>query len=84
VSGTVKVRLSGTLDAELAEFGLEQLIDDGEPPEIAYAFRYFQSLEQALVLPEGFEPATVEVEIWPREPRGEPITRSFQWVAVSG
>jgi len=84
VSGTVKVRLSGTLDAELAEFGLEQLIADGEPHEIAYAFRYFQSLEQALVLPEGFEPATVEVEIWPREPRGEPITRRFQWAAVSG
>jgi hypothetical protein len=84
VSGTVKVRLSGTLDAEVAEFGLEQLIADGEPQEIAYAFRYFQSLEQALVLPEGFEPAPGEVEIWPRAPRGEPITRSFQWAAVSG
>jgi hypothetical protein len=51
---------------------------------MGYDFRYFQSIEQALVLPVGFEPATVEVEIWPREPRGERISRSFEWAAVTG
>lgn len=84
VSGTVRVKVSGSLDDAVAEFDLEQLAVDGELREIAYGFRYFQSLEQGLVLPAGFEPDTVVVEIWPREPRGEPITRSFQWAAVSG
>lgn len=84
VSGTVRVKLSGSLDDAAAEFDLEQLTVDGQLREIAYGFRYFQSLEQGLVLPVGFEPDTVVVEIWPREPRGEPITRSFQWAAVSG
>lgn len=84
VSGTVRVRVSGSLDDDLAEFDLGELAAGGEPQEIAYAFRYFQSLEQGLVLPVGFEPATVVVEIWPREPRGEPITRRFDWAAVSG
>jgi hypothetical protein len=84
VKGSVRVRLSGTLGAELAEFDLEQLVGEGERHDLAYDFRYFQSIEQALTLPIGFEPATVEVEIRPREPRGEPIMRSFQWAAVSG
>ena len=51
-------------------------------PEIDYGFRYFQSLEEDLVLPVGFEPATVEVEVRPREPRGEPLTQSFPWESV--
>ena len=84
VKGTVKVRLSGTLGPEVAEFDLAELVADGEAQEIGYDFRYFQSIEHALVLPVGFEPATVEVEIWPREPRGERIARSFEWAAVSG
>jgi len=84
VKGTVKVRLSGKLGAEVAEFDLAELVGNGEAQEIAYDFRYFQSIEHALVLPVGFEPATVEVEIWPREPRGERIERSFEWAAVSG
>jgi hypothetical protein len=84
VKGSVKVRMSGMLGAEPAEFDLTELVAEGEAQEIAYDFRYFQSIEHALVLPVGFEPATVEVEIWPREPRGERITRSFEWTAVSG
>ncbi|HEY7673383.1 MAG TPA: DUF6776 family protein, partial [Gammaproteobacteria bacterium] len=84
VKGAVKVRLTGVLDAAPAAFDLAELVTDGEAQEIAYDFRYFQSIEHALVLPAGFEPATVEVEIWPREPRGERITRSFEWAAVTG
>lgn len=83
VSGTVKVRLSGTLDGAPAELDLARLVEAGEPGEIAYEFRYFQRLDQALVLPVGFEPDTVGVEIWPREPRGEPVERRFPWLAGS-
>lgn len=84
VSGTVTVRLDGMLGGEAAGFELGQLVGDGGEAEIAYRFRYFQSLEQALVLPVGFEPETVEVEIRPREPRGDPILQRFEWAAVAG
>jgi hypothetical protein len=84
VSGAVRVTLSGTLDRNAAEFDLAELVEEGGTGEIVYGFRYFQSLEQNVVLPVGFEPDTVVVEIQPREPRGEPVTRSFQWAAVQG
>jgi hypothetical protein len=84
VTGTVRVRLSGSLDDEAAEFELGDLVAAGGPAEIAYGFRYFQSLEQGLVLPKGFEPEQIRIEIRPREPRGEPQTQTFSWAAVRG
>lgn len=84
VTGTVRVTLSGNLDDEAAEFGLPELAAEGSPTEIPYGFRYFQSLEQGLVLPVGFEPDQIRIEIRPREPRGEPQTQTFPWAAVSG
>ena len=84
VKGSVKVRLTGRLDSAPASFDLAELVADGEAQEIAYDFRYFQSIEHAMTLPVGFVPATVEVEIWPREPRGERTTRTFEWAAVTG
>ncbi len=82
VTGTVRIKFSGNLDGQPAEFALQDLVAEGTDPEIDYGFRYFQSLEEDLVLPVGFEPATVEVEVRPREPRGEPLTQSFPWASV--
>jgi hypothetical protein len=82
VAGTVRIKLSGSLDGEPAEFALGDLVAAGGDTEIDYGFRYFQSLEEDLVLPVGFEPATVEVEVRPREPRGDPVMQSFPWESV--
>src|SRR5690606_19552974 len=84
VSGVVKLRVAGRVGGEPASFALEELsADEAGPAELAYEFRYFQPLEQELVLPVGFEPASVEVEVLPGEPRGERIAQSFAW-AVRG
>lgn len=84
VSGLVRIRLLGARDGESAQYDLEQLAPEEADDGMAYEFRYFQSFEQEIRLPVGFEPATVEVEIWPTEPRGEPVTQSFAWSAVNG
>jgi hypothetical protein len=36
-----------------------------------------------MVLPVGFEPTNLVVEIWPSEPRGEPVTEAFDWSAIA-
>jgi hypothetical protein len=84
VSGLARVRLLGMREGEPAQYDLEQLAPEDADDGMAYEFRYFQSFEQEIRLPVGFEPATVEVEIWPTEPRGEPVTESFAWSAVHG
>ena len=84
VAGFVRLRISGILNGEDVDLALEDLGEADGESELAYGFRYFQGLEQDLRLPEGFEPETVEVEVRPTQPRGEPLTRTFQWAAVSG
>lgn len=83
ITGTVQVKLAGHIGSELAEFELPQLLASDEVPDFSYGFRYFQSFEQELVLPSGFEPETVEILVVPRQPRGEPVAQRYQWAAVS-
>ncbi len=82
VAGVVRLNVMGKRGGEVVELGLGDLVAEGAPGELSYGFRYFQGLQQELVLPVGFEPDRVTVEIWPREPRGEQILQSFQWDAI--
>lgn len=87
VTGVVKLRIAGSRDGQPTALELEDLAPADGPrsaaEQLAYGFRYFQGLECELVLPAGFEPETVEVEIWPTEPRGERLTQSFAWSAIA-
>ena len=85
VSGVVRLQVEGTRNGESVSFGLEELAPApaGGSDALAYAFRYFQGLEAELVLPVGFEPVRINVEIWPSEPRGERTAQSFAWSAVA-
>jgi hypothetical protein len=54
-----------------------------QPAVLQYSFRYFQDFEGDLMLPAGFTPGRVEVEVKPRS-GGASVKRSFEWAAVSG
>ena len=81
-SRTVKLQLDGMRDGQNASFDLEDLAAPDGSYDMAYEFRYFQGLETEFVLPVGFEPDRIEVEISPTEPRGEHLTQSFEWSDV--
>src|SRR5690606_4228647 len=80
-AGVVRLEVSGSLYGEPATLGLEELSGTDELDELEYDFRYFQGLEQELVLPVGFEPLGLSVEVLPSEPRAEPLTQTFDWAA---
>lgn len=84
VTGSVRANFSGTLDGEPAQFGLDDVGSESSATDIPYGFRYFQTLELGLMLPDGFEPAELEIQVWPRTPRGDTIVQSFAWEAISG
>lgn len=84
VTGSVRAVLRGTLDGEAVEYGLDEIGAESEATDIPYAFRYFQTLELGLSLPEGLEPAELEIQVWPQSPRGETIVQSFPWPRISG
>jgi hypothetical protein len=62
---------------------LTDLVVDRHAYDTTYEFRYFQGLETDFVVPAGFEPQRVTVEISPTEPRGDRSTQSFDWSPVT-
>jgi hypothetical protein len=84
VSGTVHFQFVGDVDGEPVALGLDALVSEGSDGDIGYSFRYFQDLQRELVLPAGFVPDEVQMQIRPREPSGQPIEQTFAWSAVSG
>lgn len=78
VSGSVVVQLEGVRDNRpvqlpLSEAGATARADGLLP----FQFRYFQNLEHDIVLPDGFEPRAVNVEV--RSARLAPVRESYPW-----
>ncbi|HEX9875128.1 MAG TPA: DUF6776 family protein [Gammaproteobacteria bacterium] len=84
VSGTVRFRISGTVDGAPRELGLSELATAEPSDDLAYSFRYFQDLQREIALPDGFQPAELTMEIRPREPSGEASSQSYDWSAIVG
>src|SRR5690606_24012742 len=84
VEGVVRLSVAGRGDGAPEKLDLAEISGDDEVSELEYGFRYFQGLEQELVLPVGFEPVTIEIEVRPSKPRGEPLMQTFDWAAASG
>jgi hypothetical protein len=64
VSGSVSIQIEGVRANRPEQLGLAQLADAARPDgQLPFKFRYFQKFEQDVVLPEGFEPRAVNVEV---------------------
>lgn len=81
VAGLAQVTLLGVKDGVPAHFSVGDLL--GKPrAELPFSFRYFQTIEQTVVLPEGFEPFETEVRVRSSKLRA-PVQQKFAW-KVSG
>lgn len=78
VSGSVVVQLEGVRDNRPVQLSLSEAADtaraDGRLP---FQFRYFQNLEQDIMLPEDFEPRAVNIEV--RSAKLAPVRESYPW-----
>lgn len=78
VAGSVSIQIEGARNNRPEQLALAQAAPatrgNGQLP---FQFRYFQNLEQDIVLPEGFEPRAVNVEV--RSSRLAPVRESYPW-----
>ena len=78
-SGLVQVVVQGMQEDRPARYTVGELL--GQPKaQLPFSFRYFQTVEQAVTLPEGFEPFEAEVEVRSGKLRF-PMRQSFPWKA---
>ena len=73
--GQVDLSLRGTLHGEEASLTLRELA--AEPQE--FEFLYFQDVDLDVILPEGFEPESAEIELRPGQRSARAVAASFPW-----
>ncbi len=81
VRGIVRVSLSGIQDGVQRRLGLNELGDPGRA-QLKFRFRYFQELNGDIVLPEGFVPIQVILNIIPQGKGAKPSEKTFNWSDV--
>jgi septal ring factor EnvC (AmiA/AmiB activator) len=82
VRGDVGFSLEGAQDGEAAKYTLEQLVPADEDSDWPFSFRYFQAFERNLILPDGFTPEKVNVEVRSRTKSIASVEQSFLWPAA--
>lgn len=79
VSGSVRLSVDGARGGEAVSIPFAQLIPEGSDASWAFSFRYFQDFERDLVLPTGFRPDRVNIELMPTGSGNTGIKQSFSW-----
>lgn len=79
LKGDLSAELNGLLADEEVSYSLAELSDDLEPGKLPLRFRYFQSIEGELRLPEGFEPRSVSLVATASAPRKMEVREQFPW-----
>jgi hypothetical protein len=80
INGKARIDIEGTLDNRPLTLRWAQ-INDGDTPEPAFRFKYFQQLEGYVTLPEGFSPTRMLLTLEARNQR-KPVIRSFDWASL--
>jgi hypothetical protein len=79
VSGDVNLSVVGSQDGAEATYSLSQLLPDEAETAWVFSFRYFQNFERRLVLPDGFTPERITVEVRSKTRAISSIEESFDW-----
>jgi outer membrane murein-binding lipoprotein Lpp len=80
LSGTLNFTVVGWRDSEQVSIPLYQLSDQVEEESIRLRFRYFQSIEGRLILPEGFEPERIELMARSTGANAATAEKKFGWL----
>ena len=79
VKGQVNFSLEGAQDGVATTYKLEQLVPADESSNWPFSFRYFQNFERQLILPEGFLPERINIEVMSRTKSIASVKQSFLW-----
>jgi len=84
VSGDVALSVEGSEDGEARTYALTDLLPVDADKGWPFSFRYFQDFDRLLVLPDGFTPERVHVEVRSRTRSISSIEESYAWAMGQG
>lgn len=80
LSGHVNVNLVGRQGADQVILPLREVSENVDQLDIRLRFKFFQSIEGELALPEGFRPERIQIAAVATEPVTKSIDQNFSWV----
>jgi hypothetical protein len=80
VTGNVAVAIDGLLNGKPVNLSFYQ-VSPSRRGGLTYSFRYFQDYDEAVQVPQGFEPTRVEVEIHAGRDSTHSFRQAFVWKA---
>ena len=84
VTGEVAFSLDGAQDGVETTYKYKELLPDDGNSDWLFAFKYFQDFDRELVLPEGFKPEKVNIQVISRTKSVTSVKQSFDWLAGAG
>jgi len=82
VKGEVDFSLEGLQDGVATTYQFQELLPADSDSSWPFAFRYFQDFDRELVIPVGFAPEKINVEVVSRTKSIASIKQTFAWPAV--
>jgi hypothetical protein len=79
LKGELSAEVNGLLSEQEVSYLLAELSDDLDEESVPLRFRYFQSIEGQLSLPDGFEPHSVTLVARATTPRAMEVREQFPW-----
>ena len=79
LKGDLSAEVNGVLADQQVSYAFAELSPEVETPLIELRFRYFQSIEGTLILPEGFEPRSVSLVATATAPRKMEAREQYPW-----
>jgi Family of unknown function (DUF6776) len=79
LKGDLSIDVVGVLEGEQVSYSMAELSEDVEGSNVPLRFRYFQSIEGELEIPEGFEPGSVHLVATASTPRKAEVRVQFPW-----
>lgn len=84
VKGNVELSVEGELDGVATTVTLDDLVPEDEDSDWPFSFRYFQNFDRQLVLPDGFRPERINVEVVSRTRSVASVKQSYLWQSSQG
>jgi hypothetical protein len=81
-NGTLGISVDGTREGAAVSIDLPELAEGKK--ELPFNFRYYETIEQPITLPDGLKPDRVTIEVRPGRKGVAPYRRTFVWSAEPG
>jgi hypothetical protein len=84
VTGDVNLSIEGEQGGDVATYEYAQLLREDADKSWPFSFRYFQDFDREIVLPDGFTPQRITIEVRSKTRSISSIEESYSWTMSPG